>query len=85
MNQDKLKLIINNQEKIYDVYFSFTCPQTNKGYIVYSEHQKDADGNEIVLVSAFDPNESTTDLFPVTDTKEMELILEVYEKIKKIA
>ena len=85
MEQDKLKLIIDGQEKIYDVYYSFTCPQTNKGYVVYSEHQKDADGNEIVYASAYDPKESSTELLPITDIKEMELVLSVYEKIKNIA
>ena len=62
-----------------------TCPQTNKGYIAYSEHKKDNDGNEIMLVSSYDPNISTTKLYPVTDPKEMELVQEVFDKIKSIA
>ena len=85
MNQDKLTITIDGQEKIYDVYYSFTCPQTNKGYIAYSDHQKDNDGNEIVMVSSYDPNISTMKLYPVTDPKEMELVQEVFEKIKSIA
>ena len=85
MNQDKLTITIDGQEKIYDVYYSFTCPQTNKGYIAYSEHQKDNDGNEIIMVSSYDPNISTMKLYPVTDPKEMELVQEVFEKIKNIA
>ena len=85
MNQDKLIMTIDGQEKIYDVYYSFTCPQTNKGYIAYSEHKKDNDGNEIMLVSSYDPNISTTKLYPVTDPKEMELVQEVFDKIKSIA
>ncbi len=85
MNQDKLTITIDGQEKIYDVYYSFTCPQTNKGYIAYSEHQKDNDGNEIIMVSSYDPNISTMKLYPVTDPKEMELVQEVFEKIKSIA
>ncbi len=85
MNQDKLTMTIDGQEKIYDVYYSFTCPQTNKGYIAYSEHQKDNDGNEIIMVSSYDPNISTMKLYPVTDPKEMELVQEVFEKIKSIA
>ncbi len=85
MNQDKLIMTIDGQEKIYDVYYSFTCPQTNKGYIAYSEHKKDKDGNEIILVSSYDPNISTVKLYPVTDPKEMELVQEVFDKIKSIA
>jgi uncharacterized protein YrzB (UPF0473 family) len=85
MNQDKLAMTIDGQEKIYDVYYSFTCPQTNKGYIAYSDHQKDNDGNEIVMVSSYDPNISTAKLYPVTDPKEMELVQEVFDKIKSIA
>lgn len=85
MNQDKLTIIVDNQEKTYDVYYSFTCPQTNKGYIAYSEHQKDKDGKEIVLVSAYDPSVSPTKLYPITDPKEMELVQSVFDKIQKIA
>ncbi len=85
MDQDKLKLIIDGEEKVFDVYFSFTCPQTNKGYIVYSNHLQDADGNEIVMASAFDPKKSATELIPITDQKEMELVQSIYEKVKELA
>ena len=84
-NQDKLYLMVDGQEKVYDVYFSFTCPQTNKGYIAYSEHKTDENGNEIILKSVYDPNVSDKQLLPVTDPKEDELFQKVYEKIEKIA
>ncbi len=85
MNQDKLTIKINGQEKTYDVYYSFTCPQTNKGYIAYSEHQKDNEGNEIILISAFDPNISEVKLYPINDQREIELVQSVFNKIKEIA
>lgn len=84
MDQDKLVLNIDGEDKVYDVYYSLTCPQTNKGYITYSEHQIDADGNEVVLVSSYDPNKKD-ELQPVTDPQEMDLVKSVYEKIRKIA
>ena len=85
MDQDKLELVVNGQKKIYDVYYSFTCPQTNRGYIVYTEHEIDSEGREVLLYKYYDPNKSTKELFPVTDPKEIELIKSVYEKIKNIA
>lgn len=85
MNQDKLKITLDGQEKIYDIYYSFTCPQTNKGYIAYTDHKKDSDGKEIVLVSAYDPNVSTIKLFEVTDQKELDMVNDVFYKIQKIA
>ena len=85
MNQDKLKIMVDGEEKVYDIYFSFTCPQTNKGYIAYSDHEKDNEGNEIILVSSYDPSVSKEELHEITDPKEMQMVEDVFNKIKELA
>ena len=85
MNKDKLVLMVDGQEKTYDVYFSFTCPETNKGYITYSDHEKDSEGREIVLVGAYDPNKSTKKILEVTDPNELAMVQEVLAKIQSLA
>ena len=85
MSQDKLKLIVDGEEKTYDIYFSFSSKELNKGYIGYSDHSLDEDGNEILMVSYYDPSVGPTQLFEITDEKEWTLVDEVIEKITKLA
>ena len=84
MNQDKLDVVINGQSAVCDIYFTLMCNENNRGYIAYTDHSKDEDGKEKVYISFYDPNVGPTELFEITDPKELELVNAVIEKVKSL-
>ena len=82
MNQDKLEVIIDGQNAICDIYFTLMCNENRRGYIAYTDHSKDENGKEKIYVSYYDSNVGPTELFEITDPRELELINNVIEKVK---
>ncbi len=85
MNNNKLIADVDGQRMEFDIYFTFTCPQNNKGYIAYTDHAVDGQGKEILNVSTFDPNVGFEELGEVQTQEEWDLINSVIEKIKNIS
>lgn len=84
MIQDKLDLIIDGQNVICDVYFTFKCKERNRGYVAYGDGSKDDDGKEKIYISYYDLDAGTDELYEVTDPKEMELFNAVIEKLNSL-
>ncbi|MBR1416208.1 MAG: DUF1292 domain-containing protein [Bacilli bacterium] len=84
MGQDKLEIMENGQTITCDIYFSFVCNETHKGYIAYTDHSLAEDGKENLFVSTYDPSVGTSELGEVTDEKEWDLIRTIMEKIQNL-
>lgn len=85
MNNNKLIGEVDGQKKEYDIYFTFVCHRTNKGYIAYTDHTLGEHGKETLYVSTYDPNIGYEQLGTVETQEEWDLINSVIEKIKKIS
>ena len=85
MNSNKIIAEIDGQRMEFDIYFTFICNQTNKGYIAYTDHSLDEQGNENLLVSSYDPNVGFDKLGEIETQEEWDLINSVIEKIKSIS
>ena len=85
MKNNKLIAEVNGQKMEFDIYFTFVCNQTNKGYIAYTDHSLDDQGRENLHVSTYDPNVGFTVLGEVETQEEWDLINSVIEKIKNIS
>jgi len=85
MNNNKLIAEVDGQKKEFDIYFTFICNQTNKGYVAYTDHSLDEQGEEILNISTYDPNVGLEELGEVQTPEEWDLINSVIEKIKSIS
>ena len=81
-NTEELTIIKDGVEVSCDVCFSFVSEDTNKGYVCYTDHSLDEEGNEVIYVSSFDPNDPEQNLGDVTD-EEYEMAIEVLDGIEK--
>lgn len=56
--ENKIIIIKDGQEVICDIYYSFISDEkTNKGYVAYSDHSKDENGNENIYMGSFRSNQ----------------------------
>ena len=85
MNNNKLIAEVNGQRMEFDIYLTFVCPETNKGYIAYTDHSIDEQGREILHYSAYDPNIGFDELKEIQTQEEWDLVNEIIDKIKKIS
>ena len=84
MNQDKIVVNINGESKTCDIYFSFVCNETKKGYVAYTDHSKSENGEEIIQVGVFDPVIGPSALGKVETEQEWDLINSIIEKIRNL-
>ena len=84
MSQDKIEVVIDGQNTVCDVYFSFMCKETGKAYIGYTNHMLNEDGAEKIYVSSYDPKVGREVLGDIETQEEWDLINSVVEKIKKL-
>ena len=84
MSQDKLDVVINGQSVSCDIYFTLMCNENKRGYIAYTDHSKDESGKENVYISYYDSSVGPTELFEITDPKELDLVNAVIEKVKSL-
>lgn len=67
------KIIIkneNNEEKEFDILFTFESENTNKKYVTYTDYSKDYKGNIRCLSSMYEGDK----LLPVTTEEELKII-----------
>jgi uncharacterized protein YrzB (UPF0473 family) len=87
MNQElerKTFKVINDEGKEIEceVLFEFTSEETEKSYIVYTDHSKDEAGNIQIFANVFDPEKEQGKLEPIETEREWKIIETVLEEIK---
>lgn len=80
-NQESLTIMKDGVEVTCDICFSFTSEDTRKGYVAYTDHSLNEDGEENLYVKSFDPNDPNMELNDLTD-EEYGLVEEVMEKLE---
>lgn len=68
--------IVNDKgEKLTcEVLFTFDSEETNKSYIVYTDNTSDSEGNLKVYANVYDPTGENSELMPITEEKEWQVI-----------
>mgnify|MGYP003302847367 CR=1 FL=1 len=72
----------NGKEKECEVLFTFESEETNKNYMVYTDHTQDEAGNTRVYASVFDPNDPNSKLLPIETEKEWNIIKTILAEIQ---
>lgn len=72
----------NGKEKECEVLFTFESEETNKNYMVYTDHTQDEAGNTKVFASVFDPNDPNSKLLPIETEKEWNIIKTILAEIQ---
>jgi len=81
MDEQKITLMIDGEEKEFDVLFTFTSEDTGKGYIGYTDNSFTKDGRKRIYYSSYDPFFGPDKLEKVTDPVEVEMIKDVLQEI----
>lgn len=83
MNEEMKFVIIddNDNEIECEVLFTFDSLDTEKNYLVYTDHTTDENGNLSVYAATYDPLDEDANLIPVESEEELELVSSVYEEI----
>ncbi len=77
MDEQKGKFsIINDRGESLEceVLFTFDSDETNKSYIVYTDNTFDDEGNQKVYASYYDPTGESSELIPIEEEKEWQVI-----------
>lgn len=67
----------NNEEKEFDILFTFTSKETKKEYVTYTAYEKDEHGN----IKCYSSLKDGDKLLPVTTEKELDAIDEILKEI----
>lgn len=82
-NKSKFTLIDDSGvEREYEMLFTFDSDETKKSYMVYTDHDKDADGKEKVYASIFDPTGLDKNIYPIESEKEWLTICNILNSIQ---
>ncbi len=71
------------QEVEYEVLFTFDSDETNKSYMVYTDNEKDENGNVCVYASTYITSGETTELFPIESDKEWKIIDTILKELQE--
>ncbi len=70
----------------YDILFTFDSDETNKSYIVFTDNNKDSDGNIITYAATYEKDGNKLELNDIKTEKEWVLIENLLSQIEdKIA
>ena len=72
----------SGQEHKFDVLFTFDSDETNKSYIVYTDHEKDDDGKEKVYASVYDKDGIDKNLYEIETEAEWDTIFNILKSIE---
>lgn len=77
------KIVIdkNGKDVEYDVLLTFNCEELGKNYIVYTDNEF-TNNKKNIYVSSYDPIIGTDKLDDITDSDELEMVLDVLNQIK---
>ncbi len=65
-----------------EILFTFVSPDTNRNYIVYTDHQLSKSGELNVYANIFDPSGSSKDLWPIETDEEWNTIESILSKLE---
>lgn len=65
-----------------EILFTFVSPDTNKNYIVYTDHKITKGGDMCVYANIFDPSGSSKDLWPIETAEEWNTIESILSKLE---
>lgn len=83
MDEQKITLEVNGEQKEFDVLFTFTSEDTGKAYIGYTDNSTTEDGRKNIFYSSYDPIFGPEKLEKVTNPSEVEMIKEVLQEIDR--
>lgn len=66
-----------------EVLFTFESPETNKNYLVYTDHTMDETGAMKVYANIYDKNGATKDLLPIETEEEWNTIESILAKLEE--
>lgn len=85
MNEEKLtfKLIDESGKEIEcEALFTFESPETNRSYMVYTDHTVDEEGNIKVYAAIYEPENKEGVLQPIETEKEWKIIQTILDEIQ---
>ena len=88
MKNERMTFKVTNEEGKEiecEVLFTFESEETNKNYIVYTDHTQDEEGNTKVYASVYNPDEETTTLLPIETEKEWAIIETILQELQEQA
>lgn len=84
-NKTTITIIKDGKEISCDIYFTFISEETNKGYVAYTDHSLNENGEENIYMASYNPDIGIDELKDVTDEKEIDMFNEVINKVKQSA
>ena len=82
IDDDKIKIELDGEEKEYDLLFSFDCEENGRRYIGYTDNSFDEEGKLKIEVSSFDPNKEPIAFQPLLLEEEWDMVNDVIDTIK---
>ena len=82
IDDEKIVVEINGEEKECDVLFTYVSDETGKGYIGYTDNSM-TNGRKNIYYSSYDPIFGPAKLEKVTDPDEVELIKDILHEIDR--
>ena len=84
MKKDSFSMIDEDgNEIVYDVLFTFESEETGKNYIVYTDNQRDENGNIQVYASTYDPENPKSRLEAIQTDKEWKVIETILDTLQE--
>ena len=66
-----------------EVLFTFDSDETKKSYIVYTDNTFDDEGNQKVYANTYDPTGKSSELNPITEEKEWQIIENILSSLQE--
>ena len=66
-----------------EVLFTFYSPETQKSYLVYTDHSKTENGEIRVFANIYDKNGGTKNLYPIETEEEWNTIESILAKLEE--
>ena len=82
IDDDKIKIELDGEEKEFDLLFSFDCEENGRRYVGYTDNSFDEEGKLKIEVSSFDPNEDPISFKPLLLEEEWDMVNDVIDTIR---
>ena len=84
MENAKIKMLDENGNYVeYRILFTFKCDELNKDYVAFikEDEEYDENGDMLIYIAYYNPEEELTELIPVTNEDELRLANDVLEEV----
>ena len=82
MDQEKIIIEKEGKEVECDILFTFTCEDTGKGYVGFTDHSKNEKSEENIYTASYYPEKGYDVLEEIYTEEEKEMVKEVIESVK---